>query len=83
MLALADTRKENSFTIEVDDFEQLHASEDINCLSDRTHPPRGRVAKLSWKKEPVQVDLRHCSESEMKLAFQINRFGGAGPIRVY
>jgi hypothetical protein len=46
-------------------------------------PPRGRVARLSWKKEPVQVDLRHCSKSELQLAFLINRVGSAGPIRVY
>jgi hypothetical protein len=45
-------------------------------------PPRGHVARLSWKKERVQVGLRQCSESEMKLAFQIDRFEGAEPIRV-
>jgi hypothetical protein len=29
------------------------------------------------------VDLRHCSKSELQLAFLINRVGNAGPIRVY
>ncbi len=46
-------------------------------------PRRGRVSKLSWLREPVPVSVRGCSESELKLAFQIERFGGDGPIRVY
>src|SRR3954470_5422698 len=56
----------------------------ISCAYPIEHiPPRGRVARLSWKKEPVQVDLRQCSGSELKLAFQIDRFERAEPIRIY
>lgn len=46
-------------------------------------PRRGRVSKLSWLREGVPVALRRCSESQLKLAFHIERSGGGGPIRVY
>jgi hypothetical protein len=48
VLALADTRKENSFTIEVDDFEQLHTSEYINCLHTLGSEARWLVNGTVW-----------------------------------
>jgi len=48
------------------------------------HIPRGgRVAGLSWLREEVQVDLRCCSESELKLAFQIVHVGKDRPTNIY
>lgn len=48
------------------------------------HIPRGgRVARLSWIREAVGVDLRCCSESELKLAFQIAHVDKDTPTNIY